>query len=96
MAKKNLKSIVNALTPIASDLPTQHIKRQPTNIHPTVVDEPVVQFGFSLRKELRKELSRLADDTDMTMRSFILMALRDKGLSVREDDLLDLRKDRSA
>jgi hypothetical protein len=36
----------------------------------------------------------LASDADITMRAFVLRALKDKGLSVREDDLLDLRKER--
>jgi hypothetical protein len=31
---------------------------------------------------------------DMTMREFVLDALRDKGLDVRPDDLMDLRKER--
>jgi hypothetical protein len=56
--------------------------------------EPVTQFSLSLRKTLRKQLSRLADDADMTMRAFVLNALKDKGLSVRDEDLADLRKER--
>jgi hypothetical protein len=47
-----------------------------------------------MRKELRKELARLAADSDMTMRAFVLKALKDKGLTVHEDDLADLRKER--
>ena len=54
--------------------------------------EEVTQFSLSLRKSLRKELARLADDADMTMRAFVLSALREKGLSVTEEDLKDLRK----
>ena len=54
--------------------------------------EEVIQFSLSLRKSLRKELARLADDADMTMRAFVLSALRDKGLDVTENDLKDLRK----
>ena len=56
--------------------------------------EEVMQFSLSLRKGLRKQLARLADDADMTMRAFVLNALKEKGLDVRADDLLDLRKDR--
>ncbi len=56
--------------------------------------EEITQFSLSLRKGLRKQLSRMADDADMTMRAFVLNALKEKGLNVREDDLLDLRKDR--
>ena len=33
---------------------------------------------------MRKQLARLASDADMTMRAFVLNALKEKGLSVRE------------
>jgi hypothetical protein len=36
----------------------------------------------------------LADEADMTMRAFVLDSLKAKGLEVRPDDLLDLRKNR--
>jgi len=61
---------------------------------PVKEEEPQAQFSFSLRKSLRKELSRLAADADMTMRAFVLEALKAKGLKVRPDDLIDLRKER--
>ena len=56
--------------------------------------EPVIQFSLSLRKSLRKQLMLLAADADMTMRAFVLNALKEKGLSVRHDDIADLRKER--
>jgi hypothetical protein len=56
--------------------------------------EETIQFSLSLRKSLRKQLATLASDADMTMRAFVLKALKDKGLSVRDDDLVDLRKER--
>ena len=56
--------------------------------------EEIIQFSLSLRKGLRKQLSRLADDADMTMRAFVLNALKVQGLDVYPDDLLDLRKER--
>jgi hypothetical protein len=56
--------------------------------------EEIIQFSMGLRKSLRKQLARVASDADMTMRAFVLHALKDKGISVREDDLLDLRKER--
>lgn len=56
--------------------------------------EEVTQFSLSLRKGLRKQLARLADEADMTMRAFVLDALKAKGLDVRPEDLADLRKDR--
>ncbi|MEK4035854.1 hypothetical protein WOA01_24010 [Methylocystis sp. IM2] len=58
-------------------------------------EEGVIQFSLSMRKELRKQLARLASDADMTMRAFVLNALKEKGLSVRDDDLIDLRKERN-
>jgi hypothetical protein len=57
-------------------------------------EEGVIQFSLSMRKQLRKQLARLASDADMTMRAFVLNALKEKGLSVRDDDLIDLRKER--
>lgn len=45
-----------------------------------------------MRKSLRKQLARLADDADIPMRAFILSALKAKGLDVTKDDLADLRK----
>ncbi len=54
--------------------------------------EEVMQFSLSLRKSLRKELAQLTVDTDMTMRAFVLMALKGKGLSVLDEDLVDRRK----
>ncbi len=74
-------------------MPTQRpaISEAPKPVAPA---EEVIQFSLSLRKGLRKQLARLADDADMRMRAFVLEALKDKGLDVRPDDLLDLRKER--
>lgn len=96
MNKKNLQSVVSQLSPLARELPTQNVHQPPpAKQKAPAADEPQVQFSFSLRKSLRKELARMADDADMTMRSYILNALKEKGLNVREDDLLDLRKERN-
>jgi hypothetical protein len=99
MARKDLRSVQTNLAALADTLPTQHVARAEPTATPFVTrgaasSEEVIQFSLSLRKSLRKELARLADDTDMTMRAFVLMALRDKGLSVTDEDLLDLRKER--
>jgi hypothetical protein len=56
--------------------------------------EDTTQFSLSLRKSLRKQLAKLASDSDMTMRAFVLNALKEKGLSVRDGDLTDMRKER--
>ena len=108
MAKKDLANVTADLSALASMMPTQRpaaaapIAAEPTVLKvvpapkaaPAVKPEPLTQFSLSLRKDLRKQLSRLADDADMTMRAFVLNALKAKGLDVRADDLLDLRKER--
>jgi hypothetical protein len=106
MAKKDLASVTTDLSALAAMMPTQ----RPTAAPPIASDPPalkvvvpearaakddaVTQFSFGLRKELRKQLNRLADDADMTMRAFVLNALKAKGLAVTSEDLLDLRKER--
>ena len=94
MAKKDLGA-VGALAPLAKDYPTQRAPAEPPNA-PTKAGpgEPVLQFSLSLRKSLRKQLMLLAADADMTMRAFVLNALKDRGLDVQPDDLLDLRRER--
>ncbi len=108
MAKKDLASVTTDLTALASLMPTQRPASppatpvaQPAPPSPLTVipaaareAEGVTQFSLSLRKELRKQLARLASDADMTMRAFVLNALKDKGLAVRDEDLIDLRKER--
>lgn len=54
--------------------------------------EPTLQFSFSLRKSLRKQLSELSIAQEIPMRSFVLLALRDSGLDVTDEDLIDRRK----
>lgn len=92
MAKKNLRSIASALQPAADALPTQNVSSSTPKAEPPADAEPVVQFSFGLRRSQRKNLARLAADADMTMRAFILNALKEKGLDVTSDDLLDLRR----
>ena len=96
MARKNLKSVAAALTPVAAELPTQHVTTptRPAQPDTPAPGEKTVQFSFGLRKSLRKELARLAAEADMPVRAFILDALKEKGLSVVEDDLIDRRKSR--
>jgi hypothetical protein len=110
MSKKDLANVTADLSALASMLPTQRPSTPappappPASAavklvaaatpKPAEQSEEVIQFSLSLRKDLRKQLSRLADEADMTMRAFVLNALKAKGLDVRPDDLLDLRKDR--
>ena len=96
MMKKDLRSVAASLSSVAASLPTQHVAPVSivaSNDRPALAtSEPIVQFSFGLRKTQRRELQRLAADADMTMRAFILDALTEKGLTVTEDDLLDLRR----
>lgn len=109
MSKKDLASVTADLSALASMMPTQRsVTAAPATAasEPPALkvvappkpeaaeDEKVMQFSLSLRKGLRKQLARLADDADMTMRAFVLNALKAKGLAVRDDDLIDLRKER--
>ena len=107
MAKKDLASVTTDLSALASMMPTQRpaapaavAESAALEVVPSAKPKPELgteentQFSLSLRKGLRKQLSRLADDADMTMRAFVLNALEAKGLDVRPEDLLDLRKDR--
>jgi len=96
MVKKDLRSVAASLSSVAHSLPSQHVAPVATvvtNARPAPAStEPVVQFSFGLRKSQRRELQRLSADADMTMRAFILNALKENGLSVTEEDLLDLRR----
>jgi hypothetical protein len=100
MVKKDLASVQTDLSALASMMPTQRPAAAEQHALKVVPPKPkgqgeeITQFSLSLRKNLRKQLARLADDADMTMRAFVLSALRDKGLDVRVDDLADLRKER--
>jgi hypothetical protein len=92
MSKKDLASVTADLSALAQTMPTQ--RSEPPALRIVAPAEEVIQFSLSLRKGLRKQLARLADEADMTMRAFTLDALKAKGLDVRDDDLADLRKDR--
>lgn len=55
-----------------------------------VPDEKSVQFMVS--PELKKEIHRTALERDETVRTFILKALKQHGISIPDDDLIDRRK----
>ena len=94
MSKKDLASVTADLSALASTMPTQRPAiSEPPALRVVTPAEEVIQFSLSLRKGLRKQLARLADEADMTMRAFVLDALKAKGLDVRPDDLMDLRKE---
>ena len=107
MGKKDLASVTTDLSALASMMPTQRPAfpvASPPAPAPSIApvrtreelapEEATIQFSLSMRKELRKQLARLASEADMTMRAFVLNALKEKGLSVRDEDLIDLRKER--
>jgi hypothetical protein len=52
--------------------------------------EKTVQFKVS--PELRKEIHRKALERDETVRTFILKALKTRGITIADRDLVDRRK----
>lgn len=52
--------------------------------------EMTVQFKVS--PALKKEIYRSALERDETVRAFILKALKDRGIAVSDNDLVDRRK----
>lgn len=54
--------------------------------------EKLCQFTLSMRESLHRELAMAAMADGMTMRGLIMRALRDLGLDVRDDDLVDRRR----
>ncbi len=67
------------------------VRQETPNSRPAV-PEPLSQFTLKMRESLHKELAHLALDAGMTMRGYIMNALRSKGLSVTDADLVDRRK----
>jgi hypothetical protein len=59
-----------------------------------MAEEPVEQISLRLRKSVKKQLKRLADEADVTQQVFILMALQKAGIVLTENDLKDRRKER--
>jgi hypothetical protein len=53
-------------------------------------NEMTVQFKVS--PALKKEIYRSALERDETVRAFILKALKDRGIAVSDNDLVDRRK----
>ncbi len=53
-------------------------------------DEETVQLKVSA--ELKKEIRRNALECDETIRTFVLKALRGRGVTVSDDELRDRRK----
>ena len=95
MGKRDLGNVQANLAELAGTMPTRTAparKGKGTRPVPAPPSEEMVQFSLSLRRRLHKELAQLALNEDMTMRAFVLKALKGKGLSVTDADLKDLRK----
>jgi len=97
VAKKDLKSVNMNLSALARGMPTQKTTgegavKTETAKPPVIPGEAISQFTLKMRASLHKELARLAFEKDMTMRGFIMNALKEKGLSVSEEDLIDRRR----
>ena len=54
--------------------------------------EPRVQFTLQMRASLHRELAQRALASGMTLRGYIMNALRKSGLKVTENDLVDRRR----
>jgi hypothetical protein len=52
----------------------------------------LTQFTMQMRSALHRELARKALNSGMTMRGYIMKALRDSGLKVTQADLVDRRR----
>lgn len=59
---------------------------------PRKAQEPVTQVTLKMRESLHRELTKKAFSSGMTMRGFIMQALKQAGLRVTEADLVDGRK----
>jgi predicted HicB family RNase H-like nuclease len=59
---------------------------------PVKSPEPVSQVTIKMRESLHRELARKAFNSGMTMRGYIMRALKQAGLGVTEADLVDGRK----
>ena len=92
MAKKDLSSVNTDLSALARGMPTQKPAAEKATKLPVIPGEPTSQFTLKMRASLHKELARLAFDKDMTMRGYIMNALKEKGLNVTEEDLVDRRR----
>lgn len=67
-------------------------KRAKPPKEPVQTREPVSQVTIKMRESLHKELARKAFNSGMTMRGYIMRALKQSGLGVTEADLIDGRK----
>lgn len=53
---------------------------------------PQATLQIKVSPELKKRIRRCALDCDENLRTFVLKALRDRGVTISNDDLVDRRK----
>lgn len=76
----------------ASTAPRKRPKQPLSSRQGSERQEKMSQFTLKMRESLHRELARMAFDANMTMRGFIMNALKSKGLSVTKTDLVDRRR----
>ena len=76
----------------ASTAPRKRPKQPLSSRQGSERQEKMSQFTLKMRESLHRELARMAFDANMTMRGFIMNALKSKGLSVTKADLVDRRR----
>ena len=101
VTRKNLKNLQTNLASLAATLPTQRAPAPEAPTTPARVREnkakrdereSEVQFSFSMPASVRKALAIKAVEADMTMRGFILSALREQGIDVADEVISDARR----
>lgn len=92
--KKNLGNLKEQLGDLTRETPSIHVTEQGSEEPKPkpVVSERRAQYLLKMRTAQRRQLVKLAAMEDMTIRGFILNALKEKGLDVTEEDTIDLRR----
>ena len=91
-AKKSAAGARKRSTRQPSSQPRPKSQRARRPKEPLKSPEPVSQGTIKMRESLHRELTRKAFNSGMTMRGYIMRALKQHGLGVTEADLVDGRK----
>jgi hypothetical protein len=91
---------INELAAMMPDARPAPRRREPKENAPAPPPKPkrkknqerIEQYSLAMRSGMRRDIAKLAVNADMTIRAFILDALKAKGLKVDEADLVDQRK----
>ncbi len=98
MSKKDLPGLKDRLDPMTKNTPSIHVashsEQESLQKEKTASPAPDrdAQYLLKMTRKQRRQIVRLAAMEDLTIRGFILSALKDKGLEVTEEDMLDLRR----